>query len=100
MKRTPPKHSMRQKMWQTIRIKRRFTIDDLLITVPAAKGDNARKLLILLEKGGFIAPIPGYVGGRPGTRKAYRLVKDVGPICPVKSQSPAARQAEKEGEAS
>jgi len=87
MKRTPPRNSARQKMWQTIRIKRRFDIRDLLITVPGAKADNARKLLNLLEQEGYIARITGYVTGRGGVYQGYRLIRDSGPECPVKSPS-------------
>jgi|GEM_PF-1496057 len=94
MKQKPALNSARQKMWTTIRIKRRFDIRDLLITVPGAKADNARKLLNLLEKEGYITVIGGYVTGRGGNYKGYRLVKDAGPECPVKSPSVPARKKE------
>jgi len=100
MKRASSPRSARQQMWQTIRIKRRFDIRDLLVTVPGAKHDNARKLLLLLERDGYIAKLPGYVKGRPGNYQAYRLVKDAGPVCPVKSPVFNIAKANKEGEAS
>lgn len=87
MKRTTPRNSARQQMWRTIRIKRRFELRDLLVTVPGAQASNAGKLLRLLTAGGYVEELPGYVTGRPGGRKGYRLVKDAGPVCPVKSPS-------------
>jgi len=77
----------RQKMWQTIRIKRRgFNIWDLLLTVPEASRHNAQKLLRRLVLHGIICEVGQYVGGRPGEFKGYRLRHDAGPklprICP------------------
>lgn len=98
MKMAPKRNSMRQQMWRTMRIKRRFDLRDLLVTVPGAKADNARRLLNLLEKGGYVEVFSGYVSGRPGARKGYRLMKDAGPDCPVKAPSVPKRRKNEEVE--
>lgn len=96
MRKKPAHNTARQKMWTTIRIKRRFDIRDLLMTVPGAKEDNARRLLLQLEREGHIAKLPGHVKGRVGSFQGYRLVRDDGPRCPVKSPSPLERRMARE----
>lgn len=87
MPRTIRKETLRQKMWQTMRIKRRgFTVPDLIITVPGATRTNARKLVHRLVSHGIIIEVGTYIGGHTGEYKGYRLRKDAGPklpsICP------------------
>jgi len=79
--------TFRQKMWQTIRIKRRgFNIPDLMITVPGATYVNAKKFVHRLYIHGIITEMGNYVGGRSGEYKGFRLRNDTGPklpaICP------------------
>lgn len=83
MPRTIAKGTARQKMWQTIRIKRQgFSIPDLVITVPGATRENAKKLTRLLFIHGIIGEVGSYVGGRSGEYKGFRLRFDTGPKLP------------------
>ena len=83
MIRTIGRETLRQKMWQTMRIKRRgFTIPDLIITVPGATRENANKLTQRLAVHGIISKSVSYVGGRPGEYKGFRLRFDAGPKLP------------------
>jgi hypothetical protein len=75
--------TVRQQLWQTMRIKRReFTMPDLMITVPGAKKNNVNKFVLLLVSHGIIREIGNYVGGRPGEFKRFRLCLDTGPTLP------------------
>jgi hypothetical protein len=80
------KRTFRQQMWQSMRIKRHFTIPDLLITVPGAIRSNAQKMVYRLEGHGVIRKAGPSGSGRPGFFQTYRLVCDTGPnppdICP------------------
>lgn len=75
--------TIRQQLWQTMRIKRReFTMPDLMITVPGAVKDNVKKFVKRLSTHGIIREIGQYVGGRPGEFKRFRLCIDAGPVLP------------------
>ncbi|MDW7643412.1 MAG: hypothetical protein SCI25_00045 [Desulfuromonadales bacterium] len=84
-------NTLRRKVWQSMRIMRRFSIPDLCRTVPGAAYGNVRKFVSGLEKHGVIAKHGRYIGGRAGEYQIYRLVKDDGPeyptVCPVCGQS-------------
>jgi len=78
------KTTVRQMMWQTMRIKARgFTIPDLLVTVPGATRDNAEKFIRRLAGHGLVRGVGLYVGGRSGEYKRYRLRNDTGPRIPA-----------------
>lgn len=72
----------RAKAWQSMRIFKRFTIPDLCRTSGAGLNNLQRYLRLLLIHG-FVAEIGDYRGGRPGSAKYYRLVRDTGPSHPV-----------------
>ena len=77
------KRTIRQQLWQTMRIKRReFTMPDLMITVPGAAKDNVKKFVMRLATHGIIRETGHYVGGRPGEFKRFRLGIDTGPTLP------------------
>lgn len=77
------KRTIRQQLWQTMRIKRRdFTMPDLMITVPGATGTNVEKFVRRLSVHGIIREMGHYVGGRPGEFKRFRLGIDTGPTLP------------------
>ncbi len=78
-----PKPGMRRKIWQSMRIMRRFTIPDLCRTT-GAKRNNTKKFIWALAEHGYVAPFGNYVSGRPGIFKPWRLVRDIGPDYPVK----------------
>lgn len=75
--------SMRQKMWQSMRIMKRFSIPDVLRTVDGATYTNACKFFCRLEKAGIIGKAGSYVSGRTGEYQSYVLLKDMGPIMPI-----------------
>ncbi len=68
----PKKRSNRDRIWQIIRMKRRFTRNDLEIISGVSRGsiDDYTKLL---ERQGVIRPI-----GKDSWSKVYLLVKDFG----------------------
>lgn len=73
----------RRKMWNSIRIIRRFTLPDICRTVEAAQYANVRKFVSSLERHGYVAKDGRYRGGRPGEYQTYRLVIDAGPEYPT-----------------
>ncbi|MFH1984150.1 MAG: hypothetical protein ABIL58_20105 [Pseudomonadota bacterium] len=72
----------RCKMWQTMRIMRRFAVPDLCRT-SGASPSNAAKFIARLAGHGYLAANGNYAGGRPGEYQAWRLVRDVGPDYPT-----------------
>lgn len=83
MKRGVVTTSLRQRMWNSMRIMKRFSKPDILRTVSGATYSNALKFFGRLEKAGIIGKIGSYVSGRPGEYQGYVLLKDVGPVMPV-----------------
>lgn len=75
--------SMRQKMWQSMRIMKRFSIPDVLRTVDGSTYTNACKFFCRLEKAGIIGKAGRYVSGRSGEYQGYVLLKDMGPVMPI-----------------
>jgi len=83
MPRTLKHETLRQKMWQTMRIKRSgFVVPDLVITAPGATRSNACKLIRRLLAHGIICEVGTYVGGRSGEYKGFRLRYDTGSKLP------------------
>lgn len=78
---------LRQQMWNSMRIMKRFTIPDILRTVPGATLANAYKYFGRIEKAGIIGKIGSFKQGRVGEFQAYALLKDIGPVMPVFSYS-------------
>lgn len=72
----------RIRIWQSMRILRRFTVPDLCRTSMATR-ENTRKFVAGLMRHGYVAPERGYQTGYAGVYKAYRLVKDIGPDFPL-----------------
>lgn len=83
MKRKANSTCFRQKMWQSMRILKRFSIPDVLRTVPGTSYSNAINFFGRLEKAGFIGKVGSYISGRAGEYQAYALLKDTGPVMPV-----------------
>jgi hypothetical protein len=81
----PRQGALRNKIWTSIRILRRFTIIDLARTTGASRG-NVRKFIKRLEVHGYVVQATGYVGGRVGEYRGLRLVKDVGPQYPTRCE--------------
>ncbi len=74
--------TVRAKAWTSIRIFKRFTIPDLVRT-SGGKRENIQRYLKQLHIHKIIAQIGEYKGGRPGSAKHFRLVRDLGPDHPV-----------------
>ena len=76
-------NATRRKIWQSMRILRRFSLPDVCRTVPAVNISNVRKFAGNLERHGYIEKTGNYTGGRPGEFQLYRLVQDIGPNYPT-----------------
>lgn len=83
--RRPRVGAVRGKIWQSMRILKRFTVPDLCRT-SGASNSNTRKFVRSLLAHGYLAILPGYVSGRPGVYQAYRLVTDCGPFYPTRCE--------------
>jgi hypothetical protein len=79
----PRAGALRNKIWQSMRILRRFTIADLCRT-SGAKRTNVRKFIKRLEIHGYVAQHGAYTSGRAGVFRGLRLVKDTGPQYPMR----------------
>lgn len=72
-----------QRAWQAMRVLRRFTTADVIMT--AEVGESAcRKYLRGLALTGFLVLERGRVSGRAGSRDVWRLVRDTGPVAPIR----------------
>ena len=76
---------LRQKIWQSMRIMKRFTIPDMLRTVSELSLTNAYKYFGRMEKAGIIGKVGNYVTGRSGEYQCYSLLINLGPVMPVLS---------------
>lgn len=89
MGRTPNAYSTRsssvatQKVWQAMRVLRRFTVADLVAT--AEVGESlARKYVRALAQAGHLVNARPRVSGRPGSWELWQLLRDSGPQAPIK----------------
>lgn len=76
-------NTTRRRIWQSMRIFRRFTLPDLCRTADA-NSSNTRKFLRRLVVHGYVQPIGGRVRGRAGSYQGWRLVHDIGPNYPMR----------------
>jgi len=89
----PAEPDARQRAWTVIRIKRVFSVPDLIAQAGMSQS-NAEKFVSQLRKARYLA----YEGrrqpnGTPGSYRLYRLIRDTGPSAPVVS-APRRRKAE------
>lgn len=75
--------SMRRKIWQSMRILRRFTVPDLIRTVPGATVANVQSFVSRLFTAGILNKNGEVRRGYAGEYQAYTLVIDSGPDVPV-----------------
>lgn len=75
--------SVRQKIWQSMRILRRFTIPDLCRTVPGATIANVQSFVSRLFTNEILRKQGIVKRGIPGEYQVYVLVNDSGPQIPV-----------------
>lgn len=73
-----------QQAWQAMRVMRRFTSADLLMTCPAIGESGLHKYMRALANTGFTRCVQPRVSGRPGSRDVWMLVRDTGPQAPIK----------------
>jgi len=71
----------RQEIWAAIRVLRAFSVVDIRIVCPEIGHDIIRKFVFDLASYGYLRNV-----GRRGRFLAYRLIKDTGPLYPVKSK--------------
>ena len=82
--RTPRRTAVRRQIWRSIRIFRRFTLPDLMRSIPKEVSyGNVRKFVKQLTIHGYVAQNGDYVGGREGVYQQYRLLIDAGPEYPT-----------------
>lgn len=90
--------AIRNNIWRSMRIMRRFTMPDIMRTVPGLQYVNLRKFVKSMLNHGIVAIISGNVSGRAGSYAQYRLVSDLGPDCPIICPAcgrPLSKQCEK-----
>lgn len=75
----------RQKVWQSMRILRRFTLPDLLRTT-GERLDNTRKYVTNLTRHGYLRDCGGWLRGEKGSFKSWALVINHGPSHPLVCQ--------------
>lgn len=71
----------RDRIWQSMRIMRIFTLPDLVATADAGKA-NARKYIRGLMRAGYLTVAKKKREGSKGGYEAYHLVRDSGPRAP------------------
>ncbi len=74
---------MRQRVWQAMRILRRFTIPDLCRVIDGATIANVQSFVSRLYKEGFVGKIGQVKRGYAGQYQSYQLVNDIGATMPV-----------------
>ena len=77
------RRSIRQRIWNAMRIMRRFTIPDLCRIVEGATEANVQSYVSRLYKEGFVGKIGQHRRGYTGEYQGYQLVNDIGPTMPV-----------------
>ncbi|HNW35236.1 MAG TPA: hypothetical protein PKM25_09915 [Candidatus Ozemobacteraceae bacterium] len=70
----------RERIWQSIRIMRRFTLNDLVSTAEVTY-DMARIYVAQLRRTGLVVLVSRH-GNQAGSWAQYRLVRDCGPVPP------------------
>lgn len=73
---------MLDRVWQSMRILRRFDTADLVATAEAGRS-GVEKYVRALGAAGFLRLIEARVNGRPGSRDQWALVRDTGPLAPI-----------------
>ena len=77
----PRKITARYRAWQSMRILRRFSIQDLVATAWISKV-NAKKYVSLLQQCGYVRTAIANRNGCRGDHAVYRLTKNTGPKPP------------------
>lgn len=80
-KRTIPRAETRARIWQAMRVLRRFTLPDLVATAEANLA-NVRKYVVGLAKVGVVRVAAPKRNGKKGGHKVWMLSRDLGPFPP------------------
>ena len=72
-----------QRVWQAMRVLRRFTTAELLITTDASES-AIMKYSRALARAGFLHCVRPRFSGRAGSRDVWQLVRDTGPLAPIR----------------
>ncbi len=82
---TSARAPMLHRVWTSMRVMRRFTSADLQTTAEA--GETAvQKFCRALLQAGYLVIAKPRVSGRPGSRDLYVLVRDTGPLPPIRRE--------------
>ncbi len=72
---------VRDRIWQSMRVLRRFTLPDLVATTGASR-ENAKKYVRGLVRAGYLRCLSPYARGRKGGHAVWMLARDTGPHAP------------------
>ncbi len=85
-----PKNSVRERAWRAMRVRRRFTVPDLVAdAVIEGESDPTKNIwayLRHLQKVGYVAELPSRAKGTALTSNGFKrwmIVRDTGPYAPV-----------------
>lgn len=81
--RRPRNNAIRITIWENMRILRKFTIPELCMTT-GSKVNNTRKFIRRLAEHGYVAKMGRHVPGRAGSYQGWQVVKDPGPVYPMR----------------
>lgn len=76
--------ALHAKVWQAMRILRRFSARDLLTTCEGLGARQLRHYLGMLRATGFVRLVRPNHAGVPGSTHVFALVRDTGPQAPVR----------------
>lgn len=74
---------MTRRVWQAMRMLRTFSVADLEVTAEAGKS-VAERYVRALSAAGFLRLVRPRVSGRAGSRNVWQLVRDTGPLPPIR----------------
>lgn len=84
-----PTYGFRDRLWQSMRMRVSFTLQDIVSDAVDTEVDainDASRYIRILKGAGYVRDLPGRVAGtRPGSNgyKRFRLVKNTGPRAPL-----------------
>jgi len=76
-------HPGTQQAWQAMRILRRFTVEQLVVTSPALRYKAACRYAYRLRQCGYLVLATKRPLGQPGMRDVLQLVRNSGPLAPI-----------------
>jgi len=86
--RTRSQHPATQQAWQAMRILRRFTVQQLVVTSPALRYSLASRYALRLRRCGYLVLAAKRHLGQPGVHDVLQLVRNSGPLAPIARHLP------------